>query len=62
MVPSDETLSLTHDAPKKISLAGAQHKLAVVLTAQGLFEPRGNTSSTHILKPEHQNKDHYLST
>ena len=53
------TISLTHGAPKKISLAGAQHKLAVVLTPEGLFEPRGNTPSTHILKPEHQDKDNY---
>lgn len=52
-------ISLTHGAPKKISLAGAQHKLAVVLTPEGLFEPRGNTPSTHILKPEHQDKDNY---
>lgn len=53
------TVSLTHGAPKKISLAGAQHKLAVVFTPEGLFEPRGNTPSTHILKPDHQDKDNY---
>lgn len=52
-------ISLAHGAPKKISLAGAQHKLAVILTPEGLLEPRGNTPSTHILKPEHQDKDHY---
>ena len=27
--------------------------------AFGLLEPRGNTPSTHILKPEHQDKDNY---
>lgn len=39
-------------APKKMSLAGAQEKLPVVMNAQGqLFEPIGSQLSTHILKP-----------
>jgi serine/threonine-protein kinase HipA len=45
--------SLTKEAPKKMSLAGAQHKLLVVLDAGQLFEPLPGTPSTHILKPSH---------
>ena len=49
---------LTHAAIKRMSLAGAQHKLAVVLQAGELFEPAGATPSTHILKPDHPDEDH----
>lgn len=45
--------SLTRQAPKRMSLAGAQHKLLVVLQGGELYEPVGATPSTHILKPEH---------
>ncbi len=41
-----------------MSLAGAQHKLAVVLQAGALFEPAGATPSTHILKPDHPDEDY----
>ena len=44
---------LTHAAVKRMSLAGAQHKLAVVVHDGALFEPAGATPSTHILKPDH---------
>lgn len=46
-------LPLTHEALKRMSLAGAQHKLAVILDEQGLQEPVGALPSTHILKPDH---------
>ncbi|MGH8035331.1 MAG: HipA domain-containing protein [Lysobacterales bacterium] len=36
-----------------MSLAGAQHKLAVVLQDNELYEPAGSMPSTHILKPDH---------
>ncbi len=49
---------LTHAAIKRMSLAGAQHKLAVVLEGGKLFEPAGSTPSTHILKPDHPDKDY----
>ncbi len=49
---------LTHAAIKRMSLAGAQHKLAVVLQDGALFEPAGATPSTHILKPDHPDKDY----
>ncbi len=47
--------TLTRDAAKRMSLAGAQHKLLVVYDPEdgGLFEPEGATPSTHILKPDH---------
>ncbi len=49
---------LTHDAVKHMSLAGAQHKLPVVLHGAALFEPAGATPSTHILKPDHPDEDY----
>jgi len=49
---------LTHATIKRISLAGAQHKLAVVLQDGDLFEPAGATPSTHILKPDHPDEDY----
>lgn len=65
---SDEELSrrirdmpqtpLAQQAQKRMSLAGAQHKVAVVLEADQLWEPSGNTPSTHILKPDHPSEDY----
>ncbi len=49
---------LTHAAIKRMSLAGAQHKLAVVFEDGALFEPAGATPSTHILKPDHLDVDY----
>lgn len=49
---------LTQAAIKRMSLAGAQHKLAVVLQDDALFEPAGATPSTHILKPDHPDEDY----
>lgn len=49
---------LTHGAVKRMSLAGAQHKLAMVLQGGELFEPAGQTPSTHILKPDHPDDDY----
>ena len=49
---------LTHAAIKRMSLAGAQHKLAVVFQDRALFEPAGSTPSTHILKPDHPDDDY----
>ncbi len=46
-------LPLTHEAHKRMSLAGAQHKLAVVVQDDQLYEPVGAAPSTHILKPDH---------
>lgn len=46
--------SLTKDAPKRMSLAGAQHKMLVILDGDALYEPLPATPSTHILKPNFQ--------
>ena len=44
--------------PKRMSLAGAQHKLLVQWDGAHLSEPLGATPSTHILKPEHLSPDY----
>lgn len=46
-----ETVPLTAESPKRMSLAGAQHKMVVVWAGKDLFEPLPGTPSTHILKP-----------
>jgi len=46
-------------SPKRMSLAGAQHKLPVVLHQDRLWEPVGAAASTHILKPDHERTDLY---
>ncbi len=51
--------TLTQSAPKRMSLAGAQHKLLVVLLDDSLYEPKGATASTHILKPNHPDASSY---
>lgn len=52
-------VSLGQSAPKRMSLAGAQHKLALVLREGALYEPLGQEPSTHILKPDHPEREHY---
>jgi serine/threonine-protein kinase HipA len=54
-------VSLMHDAPKRMLLAGAQHKLLVVFRRGELFEPLPGTLSTHILKPNHQGGEYPAS-
>ena len=51
-------VSLAAHAVKRMSLAGAQHKLAVVLRDGQLFEPVGQTPSTFILKPDNKDGDY----
>lgn len=48
---------LAEQAAKKMSLAGAQHKVAVIYRDGQLLEPTGNEPSTHILKPDHPDED-----
>ena len=50
---------LSEGSPKRMSLAGAQHKLAVVLHQDRLWEPVGRAASTHILKPDHERVEEY---
>ncbi|MEQ1717548.1 MAG: HipA domain-containing protein [Hyphomicrobium sp.] len=49
---------LTQKASKRMSLAGAQHKLAVVIEDGALYEPVGARASTYILKPDHPDEDY----
>lgn len=51
--------TLEAEAPKKMSLAGAQHKLPVIVEGAALFEPEGREASTHILKPNHPDLETY---
>ena len=53
--------TLSSGAPKRISAAGAQHKLLVIYQDGALFEPVGAEPSTHILKPNHLSDDYAAS-
>ena len=53
-------VSLANAGRKKMSLAGAQHKMAIIMAPDGSFmEPVGSEASTHILKPDHQDRSSY---
>jgi HipA-like protein len=54
--------SLAAGAPKHMSNAGAQHKLAVCIRDGKLFHPVGNTPSTHLLKPNHVDPHNWPNT
>lgn len=56
------TVALNNASPKKMSLAGAQHKLAVIYRDGELYEPDGQAASTHIIKPEHSRVSEYPSS
>jgi len=51
--------NLAAGAPKRMSLAGAQHKMAVTLKDGALFFPAGDTPSTHLLKPDHVDRENW---
>ncbi len=53
--------ALSSGAPKRMSMAGAQHKLLVVYRDGRLFEPVGTQASTHLLKPNHPSDDYQAS-
>lgn len=57
-----DTVPLVQGAKKKMSLAGAQHKLPVIYDQGALFEPVGSMPSSHILKPQHEHPNLYWST
>jgi serine/threonine-protein kinase HipA len=56
------TSPLNHDSQKKMSLAGAQHKLPIILANDHIFEPVGSMPSSHILKPEHERPNYFWAT
>jgi serine/threonine-protein kinase HipA len=53
--------TLSAAAPKRMSAAGAQSKLLVVVRDGQLFEPVGAEPSTHLLKPDNPNGDYPAS-
>lgn len=53
--------TLSSAAPKRMLVAGAQHKLLVVYRQGQLFEPVGMEPSTHMLKPNHPDADYACS-
>ncbi|MBR9828000.1 MAG: type II toxin-antitoxin system HipA family toxin [Oceanospirillales bacterium] len=50
---------LSQGGSKRMSLAGAQHKLPIIFDNGELFEPNAAEPSTHILKPNHSKPDQY---
>ncbi|GGK58127.1 HipA domain-containing protein [Amphritea balenae] len=52
-------IPLSTGSSKRMSLAGAQHKLPIIYRDGKLFEPIGATPSTHILKPDHSDPEQY---
>ncbi|WP_231583385.1 HipA domain-containing protein [Luteimonas sp. FCS-9] len=50
--------SLAGGAEKRMSLAGAQHKLAVIEDRGALYQPIGAETSTHVLKPDSTDPDY----
>ena len=56
------TTPLSKGAKKKMSLAGAQQKIAIIYDKGELLEPIGAMASSHILKPQHEHPDEYWAT
>lgn len=57
------TVPLNNKKSKRMSLAGAQHKMLVVYQDGKFFEPNLSMPSTHILKPDHSEpKDFWHTT
>lgn len=54
--------SLNRSERKRMSLAGAQHKMLVVMHNGDLYEPSGSMPSTHILKPSHSDPETYYQS
>ncbi|WP_417583213.1 HipA domain-containing protein [Nitrincola sp.] len=50
---------LSQGGSKRMSLAGAQHKLPIIFDNGELFEPDAAEPSTHILKPDHCKPNQY---
>lgn len=56
------TIPLNHKERKRMSVAGAQHKMLVVYQKTEFYEPEGQMPSSHILKPEHSSPEIYYFT
>jgi len=53
---------LNNKEHKRMSLAGAQHKMLVIVQNGQFYEPNTAMPSTHILKPDHSDPDDYWQT
>ena len=53
---------LNNKEHKRMSLAGAQHKMLVVVQKGQFYEPNIAMPSTHILKPDHSEPNDYWQT
>ena len=56
------TSPLNNNSQKKMSLAGAQHKLPIIVKDDHFLEPVGSMPSSHILKPMHGRPELYWAT
>ena len=55
-------LPLNNQESKRMSIAGAQHKMLIIKSDDQILEPVGSAPSSHILKPEHSKPDLYWQT
>ncbi|MBX2847614.1 MAG: HipA domain-containing protein [Acidiferrobacterales bacterium] len=53
---------LNDQTSKRMSLAGAQHKMLIVMNEEQIYEPIGEMPSSHILKPEYSDPENYWFT
>tara|TARA_R110001592_G_scaffold359221_1_gene665276 strand:- start:3441 stop:4709 length:1269 start_codon:yes stop_codon:yes gene_type:complete len=55
-------IPLNNKTNKRMSIAGAQHKMLVIKKGNSFLEPEGSMPSSHILKPEHSKPNDYWQT
>lgn len=55
-------IPLNNKESKRMSIAGAQHKMLVIKDGNKFLEPGGSIPSSHILKPEHSKPEQYWQT
>jgi len=55
-------IPLNNKECKRMSIAGAQHKMLIVKDGDTFLEPAGSMPSSHILKPEHSKPEQYWQT
>lgn len=55
-------IPLNNKESKRMSIAGAQHKMLIIKDGDTFIEPGGAMPSSHILKPEHSKPEQYWQT
>ncbi|WDE12572.1 HipA domain-containing protein [Thalassomonas haliotis] len=55
-------IPLNNKESKRMSIAGAQHKMLIIKDGDTFLEPVGSMPSSHILKPEHSKPEKYWQT